>query len=67
VFGEIDIEEPYFDEDGEEQYSMTHHWIRIGNNFFDFSKGTLKDYISFNDIYDPQVEDKSIYHPISEE
>lgn len=67
VFGEIDIEEPYIDEDGEEQYKMTHHWVEINNKIYDFAKGSLKGYISFYDKYDPEVEDESIYHYISGE
>lgn len=65
VFGEIDVEESYVDDKGEEQDKVTHHWIKIGKDTYDFSKGTLKDYITFDDIYDPEIEDVSIYHPIS--
>ena len=65
VFGEIDVEEPYTDEDGDEQDKMTHHWVEIDGVPYDFSKGTLTDYIHFGDIYNPEIEDKSIYHAIS--
>lgn len=66
VFGEIDIDNEYIDEDGNEQTKMTHHWNIIKNNIYDFSKGTLKDHINFykNEIYDPEVVDDSIYHRI---
>ncbi len=65
VFGEITVEEPYYDEDGEEQYIMTHHWVSINGKYYDFSKGTLREYLSFDDIYDPEVEDASIYEAIT--
>jgi hypothetical protein len=61
-FGEIEVEEPYIDENGEEQNLMTHHWVKINGEPFDFSKGTLKNYISFENIYDPEVEDYYIYN-----
>jgi hypothetical protein len=61
VFGEIKIEEPYIDEDGEEQYLMTHHWITINDIIYEFSKGTLQNYISFDDLYSVNCEDESIY------
>ena len=60
-FGEIEVEEPYIDDEGEEQNLMTHHWVKIKGVPFDFSKGTLKDYIQFQDIYSPEIEDDSIY------
>ena len=64
VFGEIEIDEPYYDEDGEEQYKMTHHWIEINGVIYEFSKGTLKDYIDFDDIYSVEVEDDHRYFEI---
>jgi len=62
VFGEIKVDEPYIDEYGEEQNLVTHHWVTIMGKPYDFSKGTLKDYINFDDIYNPVIEDPSIYH-----
>jgi hypothetical protein len=62
IFGEIEVDEPYIDEDGEEQNLMTHHWVQIGKNEYDFSKGTLKKYIDFIDIYDPEIEENSRYN-----
>jgi len=62
VFGEIQVDEPYTDDNGDEQNLMTHHWVKIGNDEYDFSKGTLKDHIDLSDIYDPEIEDDSIYH-----
>ena len=37
----------YFDENGDEQTLMTHHWIEIGGKKYDFSKGTLTKYIDW--------------------
>jgi hypothetical protein len=62
VFGEIEVDEPYIDEDGEEQILMTHHWVEIDGEIYDFSKGTLRGYVEFDDIYDPEVTDDSIYN-----
>lgn len=64
VFGEIEVDEPYIDEEGEEQNLMTHHWVEINGIPFDFSKGTLKDYIQFEDIYTPGVENPERYKEI---
>ncbi len=48
-FGEIEVLEPT----DEEYYNkvMTHHWITIDDEVHEFSKGTLKDYVNFNDLY----------------
>lgn len=67
VFGEIEIDEPYYDEEGEEQYKMTHHWIEYKNQIYEFSKGTLKDYIIFDNLYDIDPENESRYQGIREE
>lgn len=56
VFGEIEVDEPYIDEDDVEQTLMTHHWVTINGEIYDFSKGTLKDYIDWDDVYDVIVE-----------
>ena len=56
VFGEIEVDEPYIDEYGDEQTLMTHHWITINDKIYDFSKGTLRDYITWDDVYDVNVE-----------
>lgn len=67
VFGEIETDEPYTDAEGEEQNKMTHHWIMINNIPYDFSKGTLRDYINMDkeELYDPEIYDYSIYTEIS--
>lgn len=61
VFGEIEVDETYIDEDGEEQSLMTHHWVTINGKIYDFSKGTLRDYIEWNDIYDVCIDDEDAW------
>jgi hypothetical protein len=56
VFGEIEVDEPYIDEYGDEQTLMTHHWITINGKIYDFSKGTLSDYINWDDVYDVNTD-----------
>lgn len=56
VFGEIEVDEPYIDEYGDEQILITHHWVTINGKIYDFSKGTLTDYINWDDVYDVNVE-----------
>lgn len=65
VFGEIDTDEPYYSaEEDEERDTITHHWVTIKGKPYDFAKNTLKDYVEFDDVYDPEIEDYSIYHRI---
>jgi hypothetical protein len=62
-FGEIEVDEAYTDDNDEEQTLMTHHWVIINNNIYDFSKGTLVDYIEWGDVYDVStVDDKWRYN-----
>jgi hypothetical protein len=56
VFGEIEIDESYIDSYGDEQTLMTHHWVTIDDVIYDFSKGTLVDYIEWSDKYDVSVD-----------
>lgn len=66
VFGEIEVDEPYLDEDDEEQVLMTHHWCKINNEIYDFSKGTLKDAIEWKDLYSVDCSDEEWrYNPIN--
>lgn len=59
-FGEIEIDEPFYNA-MEDEYidKFTHHWISINNNIYEFSKGTIKDYINWSDLYsvDPELVD----------
>lgn len=56
VFGEIEVDEPYIDEWGDEQTLMTHHWVTINDKIYDFSKGTLSNYIKWDNIYDVNID-----------
>lgn len=64
VLGEIEVDHPYIDEEGNEQYRMIHHWVSLNGKSYDFSKGTLKEFIDFtgNEIYDVNVNDAWRYH-----
>ena len=66
VFGEIEIDESYIDEYEDEQNLMTHHWVKIDNIIYDFSKGTLIDYIDFRDLYEVEIIDDWRYNAIHE-
>jgi hypothetical protein len=60
VFGEIEVDEPFtdpWDEDSEPNYLFTHHWVEIDGTYYDFSKGTLKDYIDWNDVYGVETDE----------
>jgi hypothetical protein len=64
IFGGIRLDIPCVDwDDGSENEEITHHWITINNKMYDFSKGTLNGYINFSkeEVYDPEVWDKSRY------
>jgi len=66
VFGEIEIDDEYIDEDGDPQNLVTHHWSQIGDVIYDFSKGTLKDHIEWGDLYGVEVDGEEWrYNPIS--
>jgi len=57
-FGEIEIDDDvYFVDNDEYVDKLTHHWITIDNEIYEFSKGTLKDYIKYDDIYDVENVD----------
>lgn len=49
IFGEIEILYP----NDKKYYNkiMTHHWIEIYGQIYEFSKGTLIDYVDWNDKY----------------
>lgn len=55
VFGEIEVDESYIDEDGEEQILMVHHWVEINGEIWDFSKGSLSNFIGWIDKYSVDV------------
>jgi hypothetical protein len=65
IFGEIEVDVEYEDEDGVTQNIVTHHWIEIDGYPYDFAKGTLNDHINWWDKYDVELgEDDWRYHPI---
>lgn len=56
-FGYIHLDEPYYDAMEEEDvYRLTHHWVSINDEICEFSKGTLKNYIEWYNIYDTDPE-----------
>ncbi len=63
-FGEIEIDNSYMDEYGDEQNLMTHHWVTLNGTIYEFSKGTLNNYIDYNenDLYDIEVSDTWRYN-----
>lgn len=65
VMGEIETDEPYEDEYGDEQNLKLHHWNIINDQLYDFSKNTLQGFVEFDDIYEPEIIDDSIYHTIT--
>ena len=59
-FGEIEIVNFPTDEDYYGKI-MTHHWITFLGEVFEFSKGTLSNYIDWNDLYDVDDEGEVDY------
>ena len=50
------IEKNFGDIENDEHKLMTHHWITINDEIYEFSKGTLKNYIDFYDLYSVEPE-----------
>lgn len=61
MFGEVEIDDSYIDEDGEEQNFVTHHWVKINGLPYDFAKGTLRHHMEFDSLYDPEVSINEIH------
>jgi hypothetical protein len=62
-FGHIKTDEPYYSSENDEMIDvMTHHWVSLNGVPYEFSKGTLKEYIHFDDLYNVNVEDVSRYY-----
>ena len=57
-FGEIKVDHPYRDENGRKQTKMTHHWVLLNGEILEFSKGTLRDYIDWDNIYDVETTEE---------
>lgn len=77
IFGEIEVDYPtyedveeYDDEENDyveiekENYLLTHHWVTINGSVYEFSKGTLKDYIDWDDLYSVDCEDDGRYNTL---
>lgn len=51
----------------ESEYCMHHYWVEFDNNIFDFAKGTLYDYVDWDNeyFYNPYVlgDDWKLYKP----
>jgi len=61
-FGEITIDYPT-----EKKYNnktMTHHWVDYNGQILEFSKGTLKDYVDWNNMYNVYDEGELEYNSI---
>jgi hypothetical protein len=56
IFGEIEIDNFYFDDNGDSQNLVTHYWLEIDDVWYNSSKGTLSGYIEFDSIYDPEIQ-----------
>ena len=52
-FGEIEVID--YTEEEYENKVMTHHWVEYNGEVLEFSKGTLKDFVDWNDEY--SIED----------
>lgn len=61
-FGEISINDPHDEEDFDK--IMTHHWITINDIIYEFSKGTLKDFVNFNNLYSVEDDGEIEYNTI---
>lgn len=74
VFGEIEVDNPSYEEDTEydeeiddevqvekEVFEFAHHWVTIDGKIYEFSKGTLKDYIDWEDIYSVVPDSENRY------
>lgn len=55
ILGYIEVDHNYYDEGGDEQNIMIHYWVEINGEYFDYAKGTLKNYINWDDIYDYDI------------
>ena len=55
-FGHIELDEPYYNaEDDEETTVFTHWWNTIDGEIVEFSKGTLQNFIEWEDLYNIEV------------
>lgn len=74
VFGEIEVDNPSYEEDMEyddelddevqvekEIFEFAHHWVTIDDKIYEFSKGTLEDYIDWEDKYSVVPDSENRY------
>jgi len=74
IYGLIEVDYPIYDEileyDNEsgdyfenesKVYYLPHYWIKVNGDTFEFSKGTLADYIDWDDIYGVETENTERY------
>ena len=77
ISGKIEVDYPTTDEVAEydeefddyvetevDNYFFEHTWIKINGEIFEFSKGTLVDYIDWDDVYDVDPEDIGKYKEV---
>jgi len=65
-FGEIEIDDEYYNVNEDEYIDrFVHHWITINGEIFEFSKGTHKNYIEYDDLYNVKPKDICKYHQIN--
>ncbi len=64
-FGEIVLDNYYYDNNtNDEVKTLSHHWITINDDIVEFSKGALKNYIEWNNLYDVYCESENIYEQV---
>lgn len=64
-YGEIEIDKEYHNTNENENIKkLPHHWLTINNKIFEFSKGSLKEYIEYKELYDVEPENIHRYHTI---
>ncbi len=56
-FGELEIENEYYNNNNNEYIDrFAHHWVEMNGRIIDFSKGTVKEYIQWNNLYSVESE-----------
>lgn len=64
-YGEIDIDKEYYNTNENENIKkLPHHWLTINDKIFEFSKGSLKQYIEYKELYGVNPENIYRYHQI---
>jgi len=64
-FGDVTLDDYHNDTNTEEDINtFAHHWVTINDKIYEFSKGTLKDYIAFDNLYEVSSESNKSYDMI---